>query len=42
MADTVTASGPLSVVIDRPFLSLVSNNAPGTILFESMVENPAA
>jgi serine protease inhibitor len=42
MADTVTASGPPSVVIDRPFLSLVGNNATGTILFESMVENPAA
>ncbi|MHB8247222.1 MAG: serpin family protein [Acidimicrobiales bacterium] len=37
-----TIRGVKTIVIDRPFLFLVRDNATGTILFESMVENPNA
>lgn len=41
VAVSATSSGGVkTIVIDRPFLFLVRDNATGTILFESMVENP--
>jgi serpin B len=39
---TVAREGAGPIVIDHPFLFLVRDNATGTIIFESMVENPAS
>jgi serpin B len=40
VASAESPRGVKTIVIDRPFLFLVRNNATRTILFESMVENP--
>ena len=39
---TAVRQGPEPIVVDHPFLFMIRDDATGTILFESMVENPAS